>query len=241
MPRFFLDSFQGGDTACITGQDAAHITRSLRMRAGEALTLCDTHGTDYDCEIVETGDTVVLRVLGSRPTASEPSLQVTLYQALPKSDKLEHIIQKSVEMGVFAIVPVETARCIARLDDRIDKKLARWQKIAAEAAGQSGRGILPAVLPPLTFKQALAALHDSGEDVIVFYEGGGMPLCELVSPDTKRVSVFIGSEGGFAPEEIEALTAAGARTATLGPRILRCETAPTAALAALMLLSGNLQ
>ena len=241
MPRFFLDTFSGGDTARITGQDAAHITRSLRMRVGESLTLCDTRGTDYDCEIAQTGDEVVLKVLGSRPTASEPSLQVTLYQALPKSDKLEHIIQKSVETGVFAIVPVETSRCIARLDGRADKKAVRWQKIAAEAAGQSGRGIIPAVREPLTFKQALAALRESGDEVVVFYEGGGAPLGELISPDTRRLSVFIGSEGGFAPEEIDALTAAGARTATLGPRILRCETAPTAALAALMLLSGNLQ
>ncbi len=241
MPRFFLD-FAGGETAVITGADAAHIAKSLRMQPGEALTLCDGHGTDYACVIQEIGaDTVTLEVKGASPTLTEPSLAVTLYQGLPKGDKMEWIIQKAVELGVTAIVPMTTRRCVARLDDKAEKKRARWQRIADEAAGQCGRGILPAVEPPVGFAQAIERLRWEGEAAIVFYEGGGRPLRELISPGLRRLSILIGPEGGFDPEEIAAVREAGGETATLGPRILRCETAPLAALAAIFQLSGDME
>lgn len=241
MPRFFQD-FAGGDTAVISGQDAKHISKALRMHPGENLTLCDGRGTDYFCEITDfAGEDVLLKVLYHTPTACEPTTAVTLYQGLPKSDKLELIIQKAVELGVTAVVPVETARSVARIDDKAPKKRERWQKIADEAAGQSGRGILPAVAAPLTFRQALARMREEDTPVIVFYEGGGQPLNVLVGRDSRRLAVVIGPEGGFEPAEIEALRAQGAQIATLGPRILRCETAPLAALAVIMALTGNME
>ena len=176
MPRFFQD-FAGGDTAVITGQDAVHITGALRMHTGENLTLCNGRGTDYFCEITGfEGGRVLLKVLYHTPTACEPSAAVTLYQGLPKGDKMELIIQKAVELGVTAVVPVETARSVARIGDKSDKKRERWQKIADEAAGQCGRGILPAVEAPVSFKQALARIKEDGAQVITFYEVGGSHL-----------------------------------------------------------------
>ncbi len=240
MPRFFLD-FAGGDTAVISGQDARHICRALRMRVGDNLTVCDGRGTDYFSEITSMQEeSVCVKVLYHTPTSCEPTTAVTLYQGLPKSDKLEWIIQKSVELGVTAIVPVEMSRSVARLDEKAARKRERWQKIADEAAGQSGRGILPVVSMPLTFAQALERMREDGSPVITFYEGGGQPLSQLVDTTTRSLAVVIGPEGGFEPSEIDALRAQGAHLATLGPRILRCETAPLAALSVIMALTGNM-
>ncbi len=238
MPRFFVD-IVSGDTAIIVGDDAAHITKSLRMRVGEGLTVCDGVGFDYACEIetIAPGE-VTLRVMEKTPSVSEPSVRVTLYQGLPKSDKMEWIIQKAVEMGVSEIVPVETARSIAKIDKNNDRKQQRWQRIAAEAAGQSGRGILPTVSSPLTFAEA--AKRMANERTLVFYEGGGEPVSALVEQPLSSVSIVIGPEGGFAPEEVALLCENGAKAATLGPRILRCETAPIAALALVMGFTGNM-
>ena len=238
MPRFFMD-FPGGDTARITGPDALHIRRSLRMKPGEEVVLCDGRGNDYTCAISGfDGEDVLLSVLFRSATYSEPTVAVTLYQGLPKGDKMEWIIQKAVELGVTAIVPVATARSIVKLDGKADKKQERWQRIAAEAAGQCGRGIIPPVSTPLSWKEALARLGE--ENAVVFYEGGGTPLRLLAGPETTGLSIVVGPEGGFAPEEIRALEDRGVHTATLGPRILRCETAPLAALSAIMLLTGNM-
>ncbi len=241
MPRFFVnDPLTVGGTATITGQDARHIAGALRTAVGESLTLCDGAGTDYACTVTAIDrETVTLAVDAATPTAAEPSLAVTLYMGLPKGDKLELIIQKAVELGVTAIVPVVTARSIARVEGKdAEKKRARWQKIAAEAAGQSGRGIIPAVETPITWKQALPRL--AAETTLLCYEGGGSPIGELVSPADTALSLVVGPEGGFDPAEVAAVTAAGGHIATLGPRILRCETAPLAALAVLMERSGNM-
>ncbi|MCI8554387.1 MAG: 16S rRNA (uracil(1498)-N(3))-methyltransferase [Clostridiales bacterium] len=253
MPRFFLDlallataaPVQGEQATParvpVTGADARHIRGALRMRCGDRLTLCDGAGNDYFCEITGFGEELVeLRVLYRTPTVCEPTVKITLYQGLPKADKMEWIIQKAVELGVSRIVPVETARCVARLSGREEKKQARWQRIADEAAGQCGRGMLPPVHSPLDWRRALEDMTAAGLPSIVCYEGGGEPLSALVTPQTRGLSLFIGPEGGFEPEEVEALKERGARAATLGKRILRCETAPLAALAALMTLTGNL-
>ncbi|MDD3692732.1 MAG: 16S rRNA (uracil(1498)-N(3))-methyltransferase [Oscillospiraceae bacterium] len=243
VPRFFIDNICG-DTAVITGQDAVHIRRSLRMHVGDNLTLCDGMGNDYYCELTALdGDEITVKVLYCTPTASEPSTAVTLYQGLPKGDKMDLIIQKSVELGVAAIVPVETARSIARVDssEKAEKKRGRWQKIADEAAGQSGRGILPRVTQPISFKLALERMRMQGVPVIVFYEGGGQPILSLIDRDSKELAVVIGPEGGFEPSEIDQLQKLGAKTATLGPRVLRCETAPIAALSVIMALTGNME
>ena len=241
MPRFFIDyTPQVGGEAVIEGGDARHIAGSLRMTVGEQLTLCDGAGTDYACTVTAVDrESVTLSVDAAAPTTAEPTLAVTLYMGLPKGDKMELIIQKAVELGVTAIVPVAMSRCIVKLDGKdAAKKQARWQKIANEAAGQSGRGILPVVESPITWKQALTRF--AAENTLLCYEGGGAPIGQLVSPADTAVSLVVGPEGGFDPAEVEAVTAVGGRIATLGPRILRCETAPLAAIAVLMEKSGNM-
>lgn len=242
MPRFFIQTpLSVGDTYTVDGGDAWHMAGALRMTPGEKVTLCDGRGSDYTCTItVLERETVTLTVDGVAPNSSEPTLAVTLYMGLPKADKLEWIIQKAVELGVTAIVPVVTARSIARVDGKdAEKKRARWQKIAAEAAGQSGRGLIPTVEFPITFKQALPRL--ARENTLLCYEGGGQPIGQLVSQGDTALSLVVGPEGGFDPTEVAAVTAGGGRIATLGPRILRCETAPIAALAVLMERSGNME
>ena len=242
MPRFFINCTPAvGQTAVIEGADARHIAGSLRMTPGEGLTLCDGAGTDYACTVTAVErERVELSVDAATPTTAEPTLAVTLYMGLPKGDKMELIIQKCVELGVTAIVPVTTARSIVKLDAKdAAKKQARWQKIADEAAGQSGRGILPAVEVPISWKQALARF--AAENTLLCYEGGGEPIGRLVTPADTAVSLVVGPEGGFDPAEVAAVIAAGGRIATLGPRILRCETAPIAALAVLMEKSGNME
>lgn len=241
MPRFFVNSpLSVGDTAVIDGADARHIAGALRMSVGEALTLCDGAGTDYACTLTAVSkDSVEATVDAAAPTASEPTLAVTLYMGMPKGDKLELIIQKAVELGVTAIVPVITARSIVRVSGKdAEKKQVRLQRIAAEAAGQSGRGIIPTVEAPIAWKAALARL--ASENTLLCYEGGGAPIGTLVTPADTAVSLVVGPEGGFDPAEVDAVIAAGGKIATLGPRILRCETAPLAALAVLMEKSGNM-
>lgn len=241
MPRFFVnDPLSVGGIAVIDGADARHIGGALRMAVGEKLTLCDGAGTDYAATITAIGkDTVTLTVDRAAPSATEPTLAVTLYMGMPKGDKLEFVIQKAVELGVTAVVPVVTARSIVRVGGKdAEKKQVRLQRIAAEAAGQCGRGIIPTVHAPIDFKAALARL--SQENTLLCYEGGGAPIGELTSPTDTAISLVVGPEGGFAPDEVAAVTAVGGRIATLGPRILRCETAPIAALAVLMERSGNM-
>ena len=241
MPRFFVEE-PAGERICITGDDAHHISRSLRMRAGEALTVCDGTGADCRCEIESVSDTLVeLRVLEKTENSSEPSVRVTLYQGYPKGDKLETIIEKSVELGVHKIVPVLTSRSVARPDAKAAaKKLERWQRRALEAAKQCGRGIIPQV-EPLADIAELPAMLAQHQLNIFCYELGGEPLGRLISGgEYTDISIFIGPEGGISAGEAELLTSAGSRAATLGTRILRCETAPIAALAAIMTLTGNM-
>lgn len=244
MPRFFIEN-ASGDTMTITGQDAAHITRSLRMKEGDSLTVCGGQGLDFHCVIASMTDSeVLLRVEETVPTDSEPSVRLTLYQGLPKGDKLELIIEKTVELGVTAIVPVLMQRSVSRPDTKsAAKKKERWQKIALSAAKQCGRGVIPTVEPMITFRQMLPRLREH-QAVLFFYECGGLPLPEalggIVQKGLTDVAVVIGPEGGFDLAEAQALQESGALTATLGKRILRTETAPIAAAAAIMYATGNM-
>lgn len=244
MPRFFSKDFaqkSAGDTVALSPADSAHARRSLRMNIGDTLDLCDEQGHDLAAHIEAfDDDLVVARIDGVCDSHSEPHTRVTLYQGLPKGDKFEQIIQKSVELGVAEIVPVEMSRSIAKIGDKGDKKLARFQKIADEAAGQSERGIKPAVAAPLSFKEAVARIQTSGEKTLVCYERGGVPMKTVLSPTDTAVALVVGPEGGIAPEELQALVSAGATAITLGPRILRTETAPLAALAVLMDRTDNM-
>ena len=234
----------GGDTITISGEDARHIARSLRMRVGEALTVCDGEGTDYDGVIEELdGESVTVRVERSHPSKGEPRAQVTVYQGYPKGDKLEFIIEKAVELGACEIVPVMTERSVARPDGaQAAKKAVRWQRHALEAAKQCGRGVVPRVAPLTDFAK-LQPLLERHELVIFCYEEGGMSLRDIFADCAKMpssVGIFIGAEGGIAQREAQHLADCGAVAATLGTRILRCETAPIAALTAVMLLSGDM-
>lgn len=237
MPRFFVPPISG-DRALISGEDAAHITKSLRLRPGEEITLCDGSGMDYAGRVLAVGDPVEVEILSRSPSIAEPKCRLTLFQALPKGDKMEFIIQKSVELGAAEIIPVLTSRCVSRPDAKsMAKKLERYRKIAAEAAKQCGRGIIPQVGELMTLEQAAKALPEKS---LVFYEGGGKRLSELVAPEDENWGVFVGSEGGFSPEEIALLESRGVCPATLGPRILRCETAPLCGLSVMLNLLGEM-
>lgn len=240
--RYFAARIQG-EEAFLEGPEAAHLARVLRAKPGDVVTLCDGAGTDWD-GTVESADPelVRLRLAGRRPCPAEPPFAVTVFAGYPKQDKLETIIQKSVELGAACITPFFSRFCVAAPKNE-DKKNARYARIAAEAAKQSGRGMLPEVAMPLTVAQ-LCRLAPEFDRVLFFYEKGGRPLRQAALPAPAagaRVALVTGAEGGFAPEEAEALIAAGAIPVGLGPRILRCETAPLAALAACMCLWGQLE
>ena len=240
MPRFFVnrDSIEGGEAA-ITGADAYHIARSLRMAVGDTLTLCDKEGMDYLCRLEQIrDDRCALSVLSAEPSRVEMPVEVTLFMAYPKGDKLGTVIQKSVELGATVIRPFESSRCVKRpTGDRIDKQLSRLRRIAEEAAKQCGRGRLPTVSEPLSFSGLLSEIGRY-KLALFCYEGEGTESLrrvlegrELAEGD--RVAVIVGCEGGFSPEEAEAVIRSGGVAVGLGPRILRCETAPDYALSAL--------
>lgn len=239
MPRFFVEKVNS-DIISITGEDANHIGRSLRMRIGDTITVC-SEGKDYYCQILNISyDEVKLKVLSSELCAAEPTVNLTLYQAMPKSDKLSTIIQKSVELGAVRIVPVITKRCVARPTKKeFEKKLPRLQKIAEAAAKQSGRGIIPVVAPLITFDEAITEMKNS-DAAMLFYEEGGVKFNEVPLENAYNISIFIGSEGGLDPFEAEAAKNNGIHNVWLGNRILRCETAPIAVISVLMHLTGNM-
>lgn len=239
MYHFFIRSEMITDgKIMITGSDVNHIKNVLRMKIGEELMISAGLGTDYHCTIEEITDEVITcKILEESGVLSEPSVQFYLFQGLAKGDKLEHVIQKSVELGVYEFIPVEMARSIVRYDGKKQKsKQERWQKIAESAAKQSRRSIIPEVKEIISFTDALRYTRTAGLDLILVpYENNKdmkttKETLQLIRPGM-RVGIFVGPEGGFAPEEIEAADAAGGKQISLGSRILRTETAP------LMLLS----
>ncbi len=240
MQKLFVD-YAFEDKIILDEEQSRHIAKSLRMKKGDMVTVCDGAGTDYGCIIDEiTKDSVTLSVCYKQASSSEPSIKVSLYQGVPKGDKMEDIIQKCVELGIYEITPVLTKRSISRPDEKqAKKKQIRYSKIALEAAQQSGRGIVPEIKEMTSFKNAVESCE--ADLIILFYEGGGKALKSLINDDIKTVAVFIGPEGGFEKEEVDAVTRKGGINATLGKRILRTQTAPVAALSAIMLLTGNLE
>lgn len=244
MPRFFIGSENiCGEEAFVTGADAVHIGRSLRMRLGDEITLC-YEGREYSCKLLSISDTVCrCEILSCAEGESEPDIALTLFQAVPKSDKLELIVQKAVELGACGICPVLTGRCVSRPDEKsFRKKLDRLNKIALEAAKQCGRSIVPTVSEIISFDECVKRLCE--KDIpIICYEKGGKNLREINWGDRKAnvsVGVLVGSEGGFEPSEAEKCISAGIIPVGLGSRILRCETAPIAALSIIMNLTGNM-
>ncbi|MGN1136890.1 MAG: RsmE family RNA methyltransferase [Oscillospiraceae bacterium] len=239
MPRFFIDH-EPTDYINVEGADARHIGYSLRMKIGDELTFCRT-GTDYICEIEEmTEDSVLCRIKSQEPSKCEPSLKLTIYQAFPKQDKFEQIIQKVTELGAARIVPFLSRRCVSRPDKKdFAKKRERFMRIAEEAAKQSGRGIIPEIGELLSFDEAVRDMSSS-QIKLICYENGGEKLSEINFAAAQTAAVMIGSEGGFERAEVEKAVENGAKPIWLGERILRCETCPIAVTAIIMNLSGNM-
>ncbi|MCL1788501.1 MAG: 16S rRNA (uracil(1498)-N(3))-methyltransferase [Defluviitaleaceae bacterium] len=235
---FFAKTQRSGSTVTLDGETAHHLLHVLRMTPGESLTLCDGAKTDCAALITEAypkKPQVVCEITSSSPALTEPKTKITLYQGLPKGDKLEWIIQKCVELGVHRIVPVATSRSVARIKNDA-KKALRHQRIAQSAAEQSMRGIIPKVSEAMTFDGALAQM-DASACTLVPYEGEQTTTLKAALPQAQNINLWIGPEGGFSQEEIQALTEAGAVAVTLGPRILRTETAAIAAVAQTLCLT----
>ena len=240
MPRFFTETINE-TKGTISGDDAKHIAKVLRMHVGEKLVACDCQGFDYDCVIDSLTDKEVeLSVERKYLSETEPSVRVTLYQAMPKSDKMELIIQKAVELGVSAIVPVQTKRCVSRPDAKsMAKKLERYNRIALEAAKQCGRGRIPQVLPMLDFTEAIKAMKED-QRAFLFYENSTSSFRKELEQGVSSVSIMVGAEGGFEEEEVQKALDLDIASLSLGKRILRCETAPLAALSIIMYETGNM-
>jgi 16S rRNA (uracil1498-N3)-methyltransferase len=210
------------------------------MRVGEQVTLCGG-GIDALCELTSiTPEAVVCRVIETCPSSSEPDVRLRLFQAVPKGEKAEIIVQKAVELGVSEITFMLTERCISRPDAKgFAKKLNRYNRIALEAAKQSGRSIVPEVNGMLTLAQA-AEQAAAADSVVWCYEKGGCTFSSLGLTAGSTIALLIGSEGGFSDSEAELLTGRGFKPVSMGSRILRCETAPLAAAAIIMNLTGNM-
>ncbi len=242
MFQFFVDKSQISEEtglAVITGPDVNHICHVLRMRAGEQFYVTDGTGKGkYLCALKSAAEEqVVCEIVRNITESSELPCEITLYQGLPKSDKMELIIQKAVELGVSRIVPVAAKRSVVKLDDKkAQSKLGRWQGIAEAAAKQSKRDVIPEIGSVMTLKEALKEAESFEVSMMPYENAEGMvftrSLMEEIKPG-QRIAVFIGPEGGFDEAEVEAALAMGTKPVTLGRRILRTETAGLAALAML--------
>ena len=245
MYHFYTERSNISETQItLTGEDVNHIKNVLRMKPGEELIVCDGEGTDHYCRIASFGrDTVVADILESFGSKAELDTKIYLFQGMPKKDKMELIIQKAVELGVYEIIPVMTKRVIVKLDDakKEARKLERWQSIAESAAKQSGRGIIPEITEVMDFGQALE--YAGTLDVsLIPYENADSSECGMENSRAivrglrgkRSVGIFIGPEGGFEESEIEQAVNAGLKCISLGRRILRTETAGLAILSVIM-------
>ena len=238
MPRFFVTGEQIKDGfITIVGDDAFHIARSLRMAVGDGITVSDGLGNDYSAELTHIRDEECeCKILSSSAAKTEMPVEVTLYMAYPKGDKLEVVVQKAVELGACAVVPFESKRCIKKPKaEKADKQTERLFKIAKEAAKQCGRGRLPEVSAPVSFTEMVRAASGADLALICYEDEDALTLKQALENygGAGRIAVIVGCEGGFAPEEVEECKRAGILSVSLGKRILRCETAPLFALAAI--------
>ena len=242
MYRFFVEKEQIGEkTIRIIGSDVNHIRNVLRMKPGEEIFISDGEKKEYHCEIktLDPGYVEALIMFVKEEGLELPS-KVYLFQGLPKNDKMELIIQKAVELGVYAVVPVATKRAVVKLDDKKEaKKLVRWQSISESAAKQAKRLIIPEVMPVMSFKEAVAFSQTMDVRLIPYELAENMAYTRQVLSQIKpgqSIGIFIGPEGGFAEEEVELALNSGMETITLGKRILRTETAGMTVLSILMYL-----
>lgn len=239
MHRFFVDDNQVQENEIhIKGSDVNHIKNVLRLKNGDEITICNGQGKDYYC-IIDTiiDDVIIANIVSQNSSMSELNTKLYLFQGLPKQDKMELIIQKAVELGVYEIIPVNTNRTVVKLDHKKqDKKLSRWSKVAEAAAKQSKRGIIPKVSNVMTFREAME-YGKQLETIVIPYENANNieeSKSFIKNIKSNSIGIFIGPEGGFTEEEVHLAKSNHAVELSLGRRILRTETASLAILTLLM-------
>ena len=242
MTRFFVTPEEmQPDFLVLTGENAKH-AKVLRLKEGEEVLVCDGQGAECLCAVSDVSpDQISLVVKKRQASETEAVVQVSVYMAFPKADKLEHVIQKATELGAYEIVAFPSARCVSRPDEKsLSKKVERWQKIAASAAEQSGRGRVPQVIVLPSYKAALERAAKA-DKALLFYENERATTLKMAlqSGGYQTVSLLTGPEGGLEVSEVKQAEDAGLQVCTLGKRILRCETAPLCALSAVMYDSGE--
>jgi len=246
MPKFFVDERDiYSDRIVIAGDDVNHIRKVLRLGPGDRITVCDGKGKDYLVSIESLNhDSIVTVIISAEKNCAEPLLEVELFQGIPKADKMDLIIQKCVELGVKKIVPITTERAVIKLQNREDarNKISRWQRISLEAAKQCNRGIVPRVEFPMGFEEALELCKAADLGIIPYEKEHDtrVSLKECIRGEkAAKIAVMIGPEGGFSEDEIKKAIDSGLKPVTLGPRILRTETAGIAVLSILMYELGD--
>lgn len=241
MVRFFVTPEElQQEFLVLTGENAKH-AKVLRLKNGEGVLVCDGQGRECVCVVSDVSPECISLVVQHRQDSmTEARVRVSIYMAYPKADKLEHVIQKATELGAYEIVAFPSARCVSRPDEKtIRKKIERWQKIAASAAEQSGRGRIPQVLTLPNYQAALERASQA-DRALLFYENEVATTLKMaLEGDYRTVSLMTGPEGGLELSEVETAQRAGLQVCTLGKRILRCETAPLCALSAVMYDSGE--
>ncbi len=245
MQRYFFSPKQiDGNEIIIQGDDVHHIKSVMRFQPGDTILLCDGEGFDYPAEIIQIQkEGVTCRIKRKIPSVGEPRLQITVAQSLPKGDKMDWVLQKGTELGVTSFFPFTSQHSIVQLSpNKAVKRLQRWQRIVKEAAEQSHRGRIPSVAP-LCDWQGLLTEVPRFDQCFIAYEGGGISLTEALvpPPSYSSVLVIIGPEGGFSTSEIEQAKEAGAVPLSLGPRILRTETASLVLVTCLLYVSGDME
>ena len=238
--RYFLTTINE-NIATVSGSEAAHLIKVMRIKAGDEVILTDRSGWDYTAVAKQVDrDEIVFDIISKEKNPAEPDKKLTVYMALPKSDKLEFITQKMCELGAVRLVPFVSEYCVAQKSKKDDNKISRLQKISDEACKQSGRSAPMAVEKTATFKEMLGQL-ESYDKVILFYEHGSEKLKEIDFSHCENVAIIIGSEGGFSQREADMMMEKGAVNIVLGARILRCETAAVSAASLVMFCMGQME
>lgn len=243
MHTFYLGSIpEVGALASLPADEAKHALRVLRLSAGDEVCVLDGQGGRYAAQVESVSNGAQVRVTGALP-GNEPPVRVTLYQGLPKADKLDFIVQKLTELGASCVVPVKMERSVVKSDAKDgEKRRERLDRIAREAAKQCRRACAPQIEAPMTWKQAegIMARHDL--ILVPWEDASGLTVKGVRAqvPGAKDIGIVVGPEGGMSPDEVDGLQERGARIVTLGPRILRAETAAVAAVTMAMTLWGDL-
>lgn len=238
MRRFYVDPEDVlGNSIIIRGEEANHIKNAVRMQVGDEFVAFDGSSTDYTCRVNSVGKSIGADIIGSTENKAEPSINVTLYQAYPKSAKMNEIVQKAVELGAVGIVPFLSVRCVKR-PEGLGDKLGR---VALSAVKQCGRSVLPTVTDVQSFEDALELMKRHEQLIVCWEEERQVSLCQVLESDAKDIGIVIGSEGGFDAEEVDQIREMGGVIVTLGRRIMRTETAGMAVLSAIFYDKGQME